>query len=154
MAFTIKPTIEIDTALLKRSKTPLPQLMMALKNGLTLGGMVDGVNVAVCIAEKRGEFYELIHLAVNPDYQKKGYGREILLHTLDYVRLLGGQYIETGAGNANVQMFMFLQRVGFRISGVTPDYYIYGNERPEVENAIVNRDMIRYHADLNAMVIQ
>jgi hypothetical protein len=48
-------------------------------------------------------------------------------------------------------MFTFLQRVGFRVSGVEQDHYLFGNSRPEVENAIVNLDQIRYRADLVAM---
>lgn len=149
--FEIRPTNEIDMALLGRSKTPLPQLMLAVRNGLTLAGRIDGKDVAVCIVEMRDGGYEIIHLAVLPDHEKKGYGRELLLHTLDYIRFLGGETAELGAGNANVRMFTFLQQVGFRVTGVISNYYIYGNERPEVENAIINRDMIRYTADLAAM---
>jgi hypothetical protein len=48
-------------------------------------------------------------------------------------------------------MFAFLQRVGFRISGVKQDHYLPDDGRPEVENAIINRDQIRYRADFAAM---
>jgi ribosomal protein S18 acetylase RimI-like enzyme len=147
----IRPTTDIDLELLKYSKTPLPLLLMTMREALTLAGLIDGKTIAVSIAEKNGESYEVVYIAVHPDYQKKGYGRELLLHTLDYIRFLGGEIAETGAGNANVQMFTFLQRVGFRVSGVEQDHYLFGNSRPEVENAIVNLDQIRYRADLVAM---
>ena len=136
------------------SKIPLPQLMISAQRGLTLGLSVEGKCVAMSIVERRQSLFELMLLAVDPLHQRQGYARELLFHTMDYIRLLGGKTLDAGAGNADIQSFLFLQRHGFRVVGVIPDHYYSSNARPEVENSIVNRDMIRYSADLTELAPQ
>lgn len=134
--------------LLTMSDPSLPQVMRQLNLCTAFAGLLGDKNIAVCLLEQRGDFYEVVNFAVDTFYQGRGFGKEILYYVLDYVKAMGGTAVEIGAGNAKIQLFGMLQKLGFRVVAVWPDHYYEDYRQASVENSIFNRDMIRYRMDL------
>ena len=142
----------VDIELYRTSSLPAGELAAGIKNGVVLVGRLGGRSIAVCIIEKRGEIFEILHWAALPEFHKMGYGRELMLYALDYINVMGGRFVEMGAPNTDIQMFVLLQRLGFRVAGVRPDYYIESGKLPEKAlDQLEMRDMLRYRMDLREL---
>lgn len=86
---------------------------------------------------------ELVNLAVLEDFQGKGVGKELLLHSVQRAREKGASIMEVGTGNSSLSQLAFYQKYGFRIVGVERDYFTQQYEEAIFENGIQCRDMVR-----------
>lgn len=86
---------------------------------------------------------ELVNLAVLEDFQGKGVGKELLLHSVQRAREKGASIMEVGTGNSSLSQLGFYQKYGFRIVGVERDYFTQQYEEAIFENGIQCRDMVR-----------
>lgn len=141
----------VDPRLLMAADPSLARVMSQLNLCTCFAGMFNGNNVAACLLNEQygNGICDAVNFAVASEYSETDVSREMLLNVMEYARSRGFHYIEIGAGNAKLEMHRLLQRTGFRVIGVFPDYYQSDVKSLVVEHGIVNRDMVRYRADFN-----
>lgn len=140
----------IDPRLPMQSDPSLARVMGHLNQCVCFAAMEGETNVAACLLSEQSDgVCDIVNFSVSGDSQEHGVGKELLLHVMNYAREKGFRYLETGVGNSDLGAHDSLQKTGFRIIGVTPNYYLADGKSPIVQNGIVNRDMVRYRVDFN-----
>lgn len=110
------------------------------------GGSVMGVYV---LLPTRPFTAELVNVAVAPEFQGKGYGRQLVNHAIGQARLQGYKTIEIGTGNNGAMQIALYQKCGFRVTHVDLDFFRrhYTCELIE-DDGTECRDMVRMSQDL------
>ena len=137
----------IDPRLLMRTDPSLAKIMSNLNFCTSIAGMLDGENVAAILLSETGETFTVENFSVKEGFSYETEGKELLLYTMDYAREKKARYLVAGAGNAMLQQHAMLQKMGYRVTGVAPDYYKAEGKPMVVENSIVNRDQLLYRVD-------
>lgn len=138
----------VDPRLLMHADPSLARVMGHLNQCTCFAAMESGKNVAACLLSEHNDgICDLVNFSVDENYKEHGIGKELLLHVMTYAREKGFRYLETGVGNADLDAHGSLQKTGFRLIGVVPDYYQSDARSLSVLNGIVNRDMVRYRVD-------
>ncbi|WP_411346178.1 GNAT family N-acetyltransferase [Paenibacillus sp. WLX1005] len=103
----------------------------------------DGIPVGACGALQRGsEEWEIMNIAVLPDYAGQGIGSDLLRHVLESLERAGGNLITVCTGNSSIGPLALYQKHGFRITDVETDYFVRHYGEPIIENGITCRDRI------------
>lgn len=112
---------------------------MALK-GIAMLGLWEGSTLAGFVAlEKTGErIYTMERLAVDPDHRHKGYGRLLVEHIFETVRLNGGECLSIGVIDENRILRHWYEELGFYVTETKtfshlPFTVSYMEWRPEPE---------------------
>jgi GNAT superfamily N-acetyltransferase len=108
----------------------------------------DGELIGAATMQWRDDPCEIMELAVAPDRQGQGIGRQMVAWLVDEARLRGKTAVLVGTANASIGNIVFYQRCGFRIDQVRKDYFWY-YRKPIYENGIQIRDMLVFRYDLN-----
>ena len=108
-----------------------------------LHGHPVGAYVVQCIAPA---VYELMSIAVSPEYQRKGIGSKLLKHAVTIVRDMGARRLEVGTGTFGYQLAWY-QRQGFRVFAIERDFFLVNYKEPIYENGIQLKDMLRLAVD-------
>lgn len=90
--------------------------------------------------------YELMSIAVSPEYQRKGIGSKLLRNAVSIVYDMGARRLEVGTGTFGYQL-TYYQREGFRVFAVERDFFLVNYEEPIFENGIQLKDMLRLAVD-------
>ena len=99
--------------------------------------------VGVAVLLQRGpDVAELTNMAIHPDVQGRGLGKELLGHLIREARKAGFAQLTVSTGNSSLGALDLYQKVGFRITGVTPDHFTRHYPEPIEENGIPCRDQI------------
>lgn len=106
------------------------------------------VGVAVLLPQGP-EVVELANMAIHPDFQGRGLGKLLLRHLIAEARNAGFARLTVSTGNSSLVPLALYQKAGFRITGVTPDYFIRHYPEPIEENGIRCRDQIHLNLKLN-----
>ena len=93
--------------------------------------------------------YELMNIAVSPQYQRRGIGARLLNHAIATSRELGAHRLEVGTGTFGHQL-AFYQKAGFRVFSVERDFFLKNYENPIYENGLQHKDMLRLAIDFEA----
>lgn len=110
------------------------QCFIATLNGNTLGA---------CLVQKTGkDSYELMSIAIEPEFQKRGYGTAMLVWVIEFFREAGARTLEVGTGTFGYQL-AFYQRHGFRVTSIDADFFLNNYSEPIYENGIQLMDMLR-----------
>lgn len=109
----------------------------------------DGALVGVATVSWRDDDAEIVELAIAPERQGRGFGKQLVAWLVDEARRRGKRGVIVGTSNASLDNIAFYQKCGFRMHAVRPDYFWY-HDTPEVEFGIVLRDMIVFRMDLSA----
>nr|WP_202819757.1 GNAT family N-acetyltransferase [Thaumasiovibrio subtropicus] len=115
------------------SYLPRCRIIVAVEDG-------NQVGVAALLPHRVGE-WELINLAVSPDYQKKGIGATLLEYVIDWTRAQKGYYLGLGTGTFGYQL-AFYQRAGFRVERVIRNFFLDHYPHPVWEAGIQHQDML------------
>jgi len=101
-------------------KDPVTDIALKLKagNGWLLVGEVDGEIVATAMVGYEGHRGWINYLAVSPDYQQHGYGRQIMAHAEDLLRALGCPKINLQVRKSNLVVLDFYKKLGFEVDEV------------------------------------
>lgn len=91
---------------------------------------------------------ELMNIAVEPSRQGQGLGRALLTHVINAARGDGYGVLHVATGNSSLVPLALYQKLGFRITGVTPDYFTHHYPEPIIENGILCRDRLHLSLDL------
>src|SRR5439155_23252259 len=75
--------------------------------------------------------FDLYWIAVDPDFQGRGYGQELLRFTEEDVRRRGGRWllIETSSQETYGDTTRFYDRAGFGLIARVPEYYRPGDDK-------------------------
>lgn len=110
-----------------------------LDRGRLFVGRYDGIPVAVCVTVDAGNStVEIKNLAVNPEYQRKGFGRKMLEH-VEHTN--HGQEIILGTGETP-STIRFYQSCGYVYFHRIPDFFTDNYPDPIIEEGVTLRDMI------------
>ncbi|MEO5913988.1 MAG: GNAT family acetyltransferase [Luteolibacter sp.] len=91
---------------------------LAVAPELFLIGTVDSEIVATAMAGYEGHRGWINYLAVSPDLQRSGYGRQIMEHAESLLRERGCPKINLQVRSTNRQVIEFYQRLGFSFDDV------------------------------------
>lgn len=108
-----------------------------------LKGKPVGAAVVQCIAPA---VYELMSIAVAPEYQRKGFGSKLLKHVVTAIQDMGARRLEVGTGTFGYQLAWY-QREGFRVFAIDRDFFLVNYKEPIYENGIQLKDMLRLAKD-------
>ncbi|KAF7764918.1 hypothetical protein PCIT_b1021 [Pseudoalteromonas citrea] len=104
--------------------------------------------VAACIAKLIADNTAQVHnISVEPDYQKRGIGSELLTFAMQQMRTKHVTRIELGTGSFGYQL-SYYQQLGFRVDSVIKDHFITHYDEAIFENGIQHKDMLKLYLDL------
>ena len=99
------------------------------------------VGIAVLLPQGP-DVVELANMAIHPDVQGRGLGKELLRHLIREARKAGFARLVVSTGNSSLGALALYQKAGFRIMGVTLDHFTRHYPEPIEENGIPCRDQI------------
>jgi GNAT superfamily N-acetyltransferase len=106
-----------------------------------------GELVGAATMQWRNDPCEIMELAIAPERQGHGLGKQFVAWLADEARRRGKSAVLVGTANASIDNLAFYQRCGFRMEQVRKDYFSYYRE-PVYENGIQLRDMLVFRYDL------
>lgn len=107
----------------------------------------DSVLIGAATMQWRGDPCEIMELAVAPERQGQGIGRQIVAWLLGEARRRGKRAVLVGTANSSISNIAFYQKCGFRMDHVRKDYFWYYRE-PIYEDDIQIRDMLVFRCEL------
>lgn len=107
----------------------------------------------VVLVPTRPQTLEIMNLAVDINYQRRGVGRVLIRHVIAYPRSRPVRALEVGTGNSSLGPLLLYQQCGFRIVGIDRDFFIRHYPEPIWEHGIWCRDMLRLSLDLTSAPI-
>jgi N-acetylglutamate synthase-like GNAT family acetyltransferase len=94
----------------------------------------------------RNDPCEIMELAIAPDRQRLGLGKQFVAWLIDEARRRGKSAVLVGTANSSIGNIAFYQKAGFRMDHIRQDYFWYYRE-PHYENGIQIRDMLVFRYD-------
>ena len=96
-----------------------------IKEGLSLGVYDSNRLVGIAIVEKKmwNRTLWIWELHVNPEYQRKGIGKQLIEHLMTIGREVDCRVIVCETQNTNVPAISFYRSVGFEIGAIDLSYY-------------------------------
>jgi len=107
----------------------------------------DGEMVGAATMQWRSDPCEIMELAIAPERQRQGLGKQFVAWLIDEARRRGKQRLIVGTANSSISNIAFYQRCGLRMDHIRPDYFWYYRE-PHYENGIQIRDLLVFRYDL------
>jgi len=83
----------------------------------------EGRVIGFTLISMHGDECHLLNLGVHPRYQRQGFGRQILLHTVESAKQLGALMIYLEVRESNVPAINLYQKMKFSQIGTRKDYY-------------------------------
>lgn len=115
-----------------------------VKTGLIyIGEEEDQVIGVYVLKETEKVVVEIMNIAVQESFQRKGLGKQLISHAIEEASKRGYAQVEIGTGNSSIPQLRLYQQCGFRIVGVDFDYFSRSYDDPIYENGLLCRDMIR-----------
>jgi GNAT superfamily N-acetyltransferase len=108
---------------------------------------VDGALAGAATVRWRSDPCEIVELAIAPERQGQGLGRQFVRWLLAEARRRGHTAMIVGTANASIGNIVFYQKCGFRMHQVRQDYFWYFDE-PRYENGIRVRDLLVFRYEL------
>jgi GNAT superfamily N-acetyltransferase len=107
----------------------------------TLFALYDGGLKSVCVVtDEGGGNFEIQNLATWEQYQRMGYGRNLINHVCDYYKGKGAtMYVGTGDSPLTVP---FYERSGFSFSHRVENYILEHYDKPIYENGVQLKDKV------------
>lgn len=110
-----------------------------IDRGNLFAGFIADVAVAVCVTtEESSSLTEIKNLAVHPDFQRRGFGRQMLNHVESLNR---GKTMTLGTGETPSTLH-FYKSCGYAYSHRIPDFFTDNYPNPIIEEGVQLRDMI------------
>ncbi|HXF60545.1 MAG TPA: GNAT family N-acetyltransferase [Caldilineaceae bacterium] len=107
----------------------------------------EGQLVGAATMRWRSDPCEIVELAIAPERQRQGLGRQLVAWLIAEAQRRGHSAIIVGASNASIGNIVFYQRCGFRMDHVRRDYFWY-YDQPRSENGIPVRDLLVFRYDI------
>jgi GNAT superfamily N-acetyltransferase len=100
----------------------------------------NDVRTICVVTQERAGIYELKNIVTVPNYQRKGYGLNLIMFIVDYYKKSGSE-LYVGTGNCPM-MLSFYERCGFVKSHVVKNFFIDNYDHPMYEDGHQLIDMI------------
>lgn len=97
----------------------------------------------VVIMVLSGEQAEIKNIAVHPNRQGQGLGRQLLQAAIIYARQQHYKTLLIGTGNSSIGQLALYQKMGFSMTDLWLDYFTRHYPEPIYEHGILCRHMIR-----------
>ena len=108
----------------------------------TLLALYDGGLRAVCVVTKEAPgVFEIKNLAVEPAFQRQGYGRAMVRHVAGACRTAGGTRLLVGTGDSP-STIPFYESCGFRRHHLVKNFFIDHYDHPIYECGVPLVDMV------------
>lgn len=103
--------------------------------------LCDGDVRAICIVtQEQSGAYEIKNIVTVPEYQQKGYGRQLISFITDHYKKYGGElYVGTGDSPA---ILRFYEKCGFERSHIVKDFFTDNYDHPMYEDGQQLVDMV------------
>ncbi len=98
------------------------------------------LGVAVLREIESGAF-ELMNIAVYPQYQQQGYGSKILGALIQNLKDKKAKRLEVGTGTFGYPL-KFYQKLGFRVTAIRKDFFLDHYPEPVMEEGLQHKDML------------
>jgi GNAT superfamily N-acetyltransferase len=108
----------------------------------------DGQTVGAATMQWRSHSCEIMELAIVPERQGQGLGKQLVAWLVDQARRRGKTAVLVGTANSSIGNIAFYQKCGFRMDHVRKDYFWYHGELG-YENGLPIRDLLVFRYDLN-----
>lgn len=139
---------QIPASLLLEADPSAASISTYLLDSWCLVATSSGQIIAACVVKPHDSSRaELFNIAVSPDFQGKGWGTQLLRHTIQYVRNKNMKRLELGTGTFGHQL-TFYQRLGFRVYDVVQNHFLDNYDEPIWENGLQHKDMLRLYLNL------
>ena len=102
--------------------------------------MQNGEALAVCVVTREEGYKEIKNLAVRPDVQKTGLGREMIRYVEQNV-FREGDVLMVGTGDSPLTM-PFYEKCGFSRHHVVKDFFTQNYDHEIWEEGVLLRDMV------------
>ncbi len=110
-----------------------------LQQGNLYVGILNGIPITVCVALTIDDTtVEIKNLAVNPCFQRRGFGRLMLEH-VENVNPNKSIILGTGETPSTLR---FYEKCGYRYSHRVPNFFTNNYSNPIIEEGVLLRDMI------------
>lgn len=86
---------------------------------LFLIGLLDGKVISSIMVGYEGHRGWINYLAVTPEFQRRGYGRQLVQKGIDELRKMGCLKVNLQVRNTNVAVINFYKHLGFKDDNVT-----------------------------------
>lgn len=96
----------------------------------------------IAFLEKENSVYEIMNLAVDEDYRRRGFAKKIIIKAEEYIKSVGGIRVLIGTGNSSINQINLYKKMGFTITETKKDFFIENYKEEIYENNIQCRDMI------------
>lgn len=93
----------------------------------------DHQMVGFCISQITLDEATLFNLAIDPDWQRRGYGRQLLNHLMDELRLREVFTLWLEARVSNHSAIRLYEQLGFNAVSLRRGYYPCGNGREDAQ---------------------
>ena len=114
----------------------------------TLLALYDGGLRAVCVVTKEAPgVFEIKNLAVEPAFQRQGYGRAMVRHVAGACRTAGGTRLLVGTGDSPLTVPFYLA-CGFTPSHRVENFFLDHYDHPIFEGGVELRDMVYFRHPL------
>ena len=107
---------------------------------------LEPVSSAV-VTDEGDNVCELKSLAVSPQYQRKGYGKQMV----DFLCKRYAdkfKYMIVGTGES-INTISFYKNCGFTFSHIVPDFFTANYDHPIIENGMILKDMVYFRKELS-----
>jgi len=139
---------ELPVALLLLADPSEQRIRRYLIGAHAFVGIKNAVPVSVLVARWRNaDEAEIMNVAVAPEHQRTGIGRAMMEFAAQDAKARGARSVALGTGNSSLGELRFYQRLGFRITGVSQDYFA-DYDPPIFEEGIRCLDMIHLRREL------
>ena len=98
------------------------------------------------LKSKKNQVWELMNIAVEPAFQRKGFGLKLLRKAIEIATENTAKKLEVGTGAFGYQL-AFYQKAGFRVTSIDKDFFLKNYEEPIFEFGIQHKDMLRLTID-------
>lgn len=121
-----------------------------LRRGRCFIGTVEGTLAGVYVMLPTRPFtVELVNVAVKEEFRGRGYGKQMVDHSIARAREAGYKTIEVGTGNSGMAQLGLYQKCGFSMTHIDVDFFRRHYRWPVIdENGIECRHMVRLSQDL------
>lgn len=102
-------------------------------------GKIAGIIVLKVL---NNEISEIMNLAVDENYQRRGVGRKLIAAALDHTKNAGMQSVKIATGNSSVHQLKLYQSCGFVIDQIIENYFIEHYPEPIYEDGIQCTDRV------------
>lgn len=112
-------------------------------------GKLAILGVALVLPVEAG-IVELKAIAIAPDWQNQGVGKQLLAGVIADLRKRGCHRVIVGTSNAGIGQIAFYQKAGYRLWRIERDFFTpeRGYDPGARENGIAHRDMVWFDQEL------